>query len=183
MKKSRKEAFEWIKALGIAVIIAVLVRSFIFTNYVVEGKSMMPNLQDGNRLIVNKLDYEISKPNRFDIVIFHATKTEDYVKRVIGLPGDKIAYRNDVLYVNGKAMKEPYLKRYKENIQGDLTYDFPNNGTITVPKNTIWVMGDNRQNSIDSRVFGPVKLNKVVGKVNVRYWPMSKFSFLTNPDK
>ncbi|TCP29314.1 signal peptidase I [Scopulibacillus darangshiensis] len=180
-KKQKNEAFEWIKALGIAVIIAVLVRSFIFTNYVVEGKSMMPTLQDGNRLIVNKIDYDISKPDRFDVIIFHATKTEDYVKRVIGLPGDKIVYKNDKLYVNGKYIKEPYLKPYKDKlVSGQLTQDFTlkgNTGRATVPKGKLWVMGDNRQNSVDSRVFGFVDMDQVVGKVDLRYWPVSEFNF------
>ncbi len=182
MKKQKNEAFEWIKALVIAVVIAVLVRSFIFTNYIVEGQSMMPTLQDGNRLIVNKIDYDITKPHRFDIVIFHATKTEDYVKRVIGLPGDKIEYKNDTLYVNGKAKKEPYLKPYKKQlVSGQLTGDYTLKGLtgqMTVPKGKIWVMGDNRQNSVDSRVFGFVDINQIVGKVDLRYWPMAKFQLL-----
>ncbi|MFC7391599.1 signal peptidase I [Scopulibacillus cellulosilyticus] len=179
MKKRKKsEAFEWIKALVIAVIIALLIRGFVFTNYIVEGKSMMPTLQDGNRLIVNKLDYEVSKPHRFDVIIFHATKTEDYVKRVIGLPGDKIAYKHDTLYVNGKPVKEPYLNKYKsELISGQLTQDFTLKGLTgqaRVPKGKVFVLGDNRQNSVDSRVFGFVDEDKIVGKVDLRYWPLSE---------
>lgn len=183
MNKRKNEAFEWIKALGIAVLIALLVRAFIFTNYVVEGESMMPTLQNGNRLIVNKIDYDFSKPHRFDIVIFHATKTADYVKRVIGLPGDTIQYKNDVLYVNGKAVPEPYLKPYKSKLPpGELlTPDFTLKKLTKktkVPAGKIWVMGDNRQVSEDSRFFGFVNINKIVGKVDVRYWPFSEFQLL-----
>ncbi|MBM7646842.1 signal peptidase I [Scopulibacillus daqui] len=179
MKKRKKsEAFEWIKALAIAVIIALLIRGFVFTNYIVEGQSMMPTLQDGNRLIVNKLDYEISKPHRFDVVIFHATKNEDYVKRVIGLPGDKIAYKNDTLYVNDKPVKEPYLDKYKsELITGNLTQDFTLQGLTghtRVPEGKVFVLGDNRRDSVDSRVFGFVDEDQIVGKVNLRYWPLSE---------
>lgn len=182
MKKTKKEALEWVKAIGIAVIIVILIRSFVFSNYVVQGKSMMPTLQNGNRLIVNKIDYSVGKPHRFDVVIFHATKSEDYVKRVIGLPGDRIAYKNDMLYVNGKAVKEPYLDPYKKQLfQGQLTWDFTLKGLTgeaRVPKGKLWVMGDNRRNSVDSRWFGFVDEKEVVGKVDLRYWPLKKFGII-----
>ncbi|WP_077615182.1 signal peptidase I [Caenibacillus caldisaponilyticus] len=184
MNRGKKEVFEWLKALAIAVIIAIIIRSFIFTNYVVEGKSMMPTLEDGNRLIVNKIDYDFSKPKRFDIIIFHATPTDDYVKRVIGLPGDSIEYKNDVLYVNGKPVKEPYLKPYKEKISsGNLTNNFslrdiPNDKPVDrVPPGKLLVLGDNRRNSVDSRSFGFVDMSQVVGKVNIRYWPLSEINY------
>ncbi|HET6872726.1 MAG TPA: signal peptidase I [Sporolactobacillaceae bacterium] len=183
MKKGKNEVFEWIKALAVAVIIAVVIRSFIFTNYVVEGQSMMPTLQDGNRLIVNKIVYHISEPKRYDIIIFHATPTEDYVKRVIGLPGDKIEYKNDVLYVNGKKVPEPYLNQYKSQLtSGDLTQNFTlkqDTGRTTVPKGKLFVMGDNRRNSVDSRIFGFVDMSKVVGKVDLRYWPLNEISLVS----
>ncbi|MBM7644529.1 signal peptidase I [Scopulibacillus daqui] len=184
---NRKKIPQWLKVLGVTVIAAIMIRTFLFSSYVVEGKSMMPNLQDGNRLIVNKIDYNISKPHRFDVVIFHADKTKDYVKRVIGLPGDKIAYKNDVLYINGKPVNEPYLKPYKDKlITGQLTEDFTlkeYTGHSTVPKGKLWVMGDNRQKSVDSRQFGFVDMDKVVGKVNIRFWPLSKFDLIHSQGK
>jgi signal peptidase I len=182
LKKDKREAFEWLKALAIAVIIAIVIRSFIFTNYIVEGQSMMPTLQDGNRLIVNKIDYDITKPHRFDIIVFHATPTDDYVKRVIGLPGDSIEYKNDVLYINGKKVDEPYLKPYKEQlVSGLLTENFTLKditGVDRVPKGKVFVMGDNRRNSVDSRRFGFVDMNQIVGKVDLRYWPISEFNMM-----
>jgi signal peptidase I len=182
LKKDKREAFEWLKALAIAVIIAIVIRSFIFTNYIVEGQSMMPTLQDGNRLIVNKIDYDITKPHRFDIIVFHATPTDDYVKRVIGLPGDTIEYKNDVLYINGKKVDEPYLKPYKEQlVSGLLTENFTLKeitGVERVPKGKVFVMGDNRRNSVDSRRFGFVDMNQIVGKVDLRYWPFSEFNMM-----
>ncbi|MGV3487207.1 MAG: signal peptidase I [Tuberibacillus sp.] len=182
MKKEKREAFEWLKALAIAVIIAIVIRSFIFTNYVVEGQSMMPTLQDGNRLIVNKIDYDITTPQRFDIIVFHATPTDDYVKRVIGLPGDTIEYKNDVLYINGKKVEEPYLKPYRDQlVSGLLTENFnlqEKTGMTHVPKGKIFVMGDNRRNSVDSRRFGFVDMSQIVGKVDLRYWPFSEFDML-----
>ncbi len=182
----KNEAFEWIKALGIAFIIAIIIRSFILQNYVVEGVSMMPTLQNGNRLIVNKLSYHVFQPKRFDIIIFHATPTADYVKRVIGLPGDTITYKNDVLYVNGKKVDEPYLKPYKSKLLPgqELTKDFSldtldSTGRVThVPKGKLFVMGDNRLNSEDSRYFGFVDESQIVGKVDLRYWPLNEFSLV-----
>nr|WP_246092805.1 signal peptidase I [Terrilactibacillus laevilacticus] len=169
----------WVLTIGCAIIIALLLRNVIFTKYIVEGKSMMPTLQDGNRLIVNKMDYNLSKPERFDIIIFHATKHKDFVKRIIGLPGDRIDYQNDVLHVNGRAVKEPFLNENKKKIlSGLLTNDFPDEGTIEVPKDKLFVMGDNRLYSFDSRQIGFIDMKNVVGKVNLCYWPYSKFKIV-----
>ncbi|MFT8312216.1 MAG: signal peptidase I [Sporolactobacillus sp.] len=183
MSKTKRELWSWIRAIAIAVLVALLVRHFIFSNYIVRGESMMPTLQDGNRLIVNKIGYSIGAPHRFDIIVFHATSTEDYVKRIIGLPGDTISYKNDQLYVNGKAVDESYLQQYKSDLpQGQqLTENFSlksKTGKVHVPKGKLWVMGDNRQNSEDSRYFGFINENSVVGKVSVRYWPFDKWSVL-----
>jgi len=176
MKKG--EAWSWIKTIALALIIALVVRHFLFGNYVVEGKSMQPTFQDGNRLIVNKIDYDISKPKRYDVIVFHATKTDDYIKRVIGLPGDKIVYKNDTLYVNDRRVPEPYLDRYKKALTtGQLTENFTLKdvtGQIRVPKGKLWVMGDNRRVSEDSRYFGFVDMKQVVGKVDLRYYPFGK---------
>ncbi|RYM05783.1 signal peptidase I [Sporolactobacillus sp. THM7-7] len=178
-QKKRNGAFAWIRAIGLALLIVFVVRTFLIGNYVVDGPSMEPALQDGDRLLVNKLDYTFHEPKRFDVVIFHATKTDDYVKRVIGLPGDTIRYANDQLYVNDKPIKESFLKSNKNQLlSGQLTWDFTLHGLtgeMRVPKGKLWVMGDNRQNSADSRVFGFVSQNDVVGKVFLRYWPMKGF--------
>ena len=106
-KKTKNETLEWVKALLIAFGLAAIIRIFLFTPIVVDGISMMPTLEDGDRMIVNKIGYTIGTPNRFDIVVFHAPEQKDYIKRVIGLPGDTVEYRDDVLYVNGQAYDEP----------------------------------------------------------------------------
>lgn len=167
----KKETWEWTKALLIALFCAGLIRYFLFAPIVVDGESMMPTLHNHDRLIINKVAYDIGKPHRFDIIVFHATPTKDFIKRVIGLPGDQIKYRNDTLYVNGKALPEPYLKAYKKKVQGNLTYNF----STTVPKGDLFVMGDNRRYSKDSRIIGPVPIKKVVGKVDLQFWPLSDF--------
>jgi signal peptidase I len=165
---------------GGALTFILVLRFLCFTNYMVEGKSMMPTLQEGNLLIVNKLSYQIGDIHRFDVVVFHANEKEDYVKRVIGLPGDQIEYKNDVLYINGKKTNEPYLQPYKQKlIDGKLTGDFTLEeltGKKRVPEGYIFVLGDNRLSSWDSRHFGFVKISQVVGKVDLRYWPVQQFS-------
>ncbi|MDN3955786.1 signal peptidase I [Sporolactobacillus laevolacticus] len=181
-KKKRSETFAWFRAIALSVLIVIIVRTFILGNYIVDGPSMEPTLNNGDRLIVNKINYKLSQPKRFDVVIFHATKTDDYVKRVIGLPGDTIRYSNDQLYVNGKPVNEPFLKEKKNSmLAGQLTWDFTLKeltGKERVPKGMLWVMGDNRQNSTDSRVFHFVSERKVVGKVDLRYWPYNHFGII-----
>ena len=115
-KKKKNETWEWIKALLIAFGLAAIIRIFLFTPIVVDGESMMPTLENGDRMIVNKIGYTIGKPDRFDIVVFHAPEQKDYIKRVIGLPGDEVEYRDDVLYINGKPIEEPYLDQYKAEV-------------------------------------------------------------------
>lgn len=177
MKKKKNELWEWTKALLIAVILAAVIRYFLFAPIVVDGLSMMPTLHDQNRMIVNKFSYEIGQPKRFDIIVFHAPEGKDYIKRVIGLPGDKIEYKNDILYVNGKAYKEPYLDEYKKQVMdGPLTDSFKLKDTAvaseTVPKGELFVMGDNRRFSKDGRHIGAIPMSKVIGKTNMVYWPI-----------
>ncbi|GMB08480.1 type I signal peptidase [Thermolongibacillus altinsuensis] len=178
MAKQKNEALEWLKAILIAIALAGGIRYFIFAPIIVEGMSMMPTLHDQDRMIVNKLAYKIGEPKRFDIVVFHAEEGKDYIKRVIGLPGDRIEYKNDTLYINGKAYEEPYLEEYKKQvIDGPLTEPFTleeiTGGQATVPKGHLFVMGDNRRYSKDSRHIGFIPMEKVVGKTSIVYWPLS----------
>ncbi|MGE8204104.1 signal peptidase I [Heyndrickxia sp. NPDC080065] len=183
MSKQKNELWEWTKALLIAVALAFIIRYFLFAPIVVDGSSMMPTLHNGDRMIVNKL----GKPQRFDIVVFHAPEKKDYIKRVIGLPGDKIEYKNDTLYINDKAYKEPYLDQYKKALkeddlaEGPLTQDFTLKDIIgknTVPEGEIFVMGDNRRGSKDSRHIGTIPIKKVIGDTKLIYWPISDIRFV-----
>ncbi|MGV3464770.1 MAG: signal peptidase I [Heyndrickxia sp.] len=176
---TKKEVFSWIKSILFAAIIVFVCRYFIFVPSIVVGQSMMPNLQDGNRIIVSKL----SKIERFDEIVFHAPDAdEDYVKRVIGLPGDKVEMKNDVLYINGTAYKEPYLKQYKsalppmQKLTGDFSLQDPPTNAKVVPKGYLFVLGDNRKISKDSRIFGFVPEKSVVGKVKIRFWPLNEMN-------
>ena len=178
LAKEKNEWWEWMKALLIAVGLAAIIRYFLFAPIVVDGLSMMPTLHNGDRMIVSKL----GEPERFDIVVFHAPEEKDYIKRVIGLPGDKVEYKNDTLYINGKAINEEYLQEYKDQFSdGPLTEDFALKDIIdeeTVPEGEIFVMGDNRRFSKDSRHIGTVSLDEVIGDTKVIYWPVKDIGFV-----
>lgn len=183
-KKVKSEGLEWIKALLIAFGLAAIIRIFLFTPIVVDGISMMPTLEHGDRMIVNKIGYTIGEPKRFDIVVFHAPEQKDYIKRVIGLPGDTVEYRDDVLYINGKPQEEPYLDQYKKEIQeGTLTEDFTLHDNFqmegdTVPENHVFVMGDNRRKSKDSRHIGPVPIEEIIGSTSIVFWPFKEIGIV-----
>ncbi|MBB4823951.1 signal peptidase I [Sporosarcina luteola] len=181
-KKSKNETLEWVKALLIAFGLAAIIRIFLFTPIVVDGISMMPTLEDGDRMIVNKIGYTIGSPDRFDIVVFHAPEQKDYIKRVIGLPGDTVEYRDDVLYINGEAYEEPYLEQYKKAVtDGPLTEDFTLEEKIdmnTVPEGYVFVMGDNRRKSKDSRHIGAVPIDEIIGSTKFVFWPIEEFGMV-----
>lgn len=166
-----------IKSVGIGIILFAFLKTFLFSNYVVEGESMMPTLQNGNLLMVNKVSLHIGHLDRFDIVVFKTDSKVHYVKRVIGLPGDKIEYIDDVLYINDFQVDEPFLTPYKNKlISGNLTGDFnleEITGLKQVPPGHVFVIGDNRLGSWDSRHYGFIKIDQIVGKVNLRYWPVN----------
>jgi signal peptidase I len=171
MSKGKKESWEWLKAVVIALVLAFVIRHFLFAPVIVDGESMMPTLEHNDRMIVNKISYAFGDPERFDIIVFHAPAGKDYIKRVIGLPGDEIEYRNDVLYVNGEPVEEPYLDELKQAYNGDrLTRDFQ---AVTVPEGELFVLGDNRGRSKDSRDIGTIHIDEVIGKANVVFWPVS----------
>lgn len=176
--KEKNELWEWTKALLIAFAIAAVIRYFLFTPIAVDGESMMPTLEDGDRMIVNKIGYKIGEPDRFDIVVFHAPEQKNYIKRVIGLPGDTLEYKDDQLYINGEPIDEPYLDAYKAQItEGTLTEDFTledlgiENGEV--PEGHIFVMGDNRRYSKDSRHIGVIDQKEIIGNTSLIFWPFS----------
>ncbi|MGG3800150.1 signal peptidase I [Metabacillus fastidiosus] len=181
-KKKRNEFLDWVIALGIAFLVVGAIRYLFFTPIIVDGESMMPTLHTQDRMIVNKLGYKIGEPERFDIVVFHATEEKDYIKRVIGLPGDHVEYKDDTLYINGKKYDEPYLDEYKkELLDGPLTESFTleeRTGKTTVPEGEIFVMGDNRRYSKDSRQIGTVPIDEVMGKTSFVFWPLSDLRFV-----
>ncbi|MDQ0268803.1 signal peptidase I [Cytobacillus purgationiresistens] len=175
----RKESRAWFKAIAIGIMIYMFIRIFFFSNYVVQGESMAPTLEDGNKLIVNKMMTQFGELDRFDVIVFHHNERDDFVKRIIGLPGDQIVYHDDDLYINGKMIQEEFLEERKKEVPlgtkltGNFTLE-ELTGEETVPEDKLFVMGDNRMGSWDGRHFGFIATSQVVGKVNICYWPLSE---------
>lgn len=181
-----KEIVEWIKALVIAVVLVFVIRQFLFSPFIVDGDSMQPNFETSERLIVNKILYDIREPKFGEVVVFDVPEQgRKFIKRVIGVPGDKVRLEGDDLYINDVLVEEPYIKEAIEaaHANGQLyntEKDFPNESVTetTVPEDTIFVLGDNRSNSTDSRVIGFVKDEEIVGRADVIFWPIDKLSFI-----
>lgn len=183
--KAQKEVFEWVKALAIAGLLVFVIRWFLFAPFIVDGPSMEPNFYTDERLIVNKLIYDFRAPKRGEVVVFEVPEEgRDFIKRVIGVPGDKVKYEGDNLYINGKKVEEPYLKESIEAAKargeifnsGGYDKNFPNAKVQSdiVPEGTILAFGDNRQNSRDGRDIGYVSFDRIIGRADVIFWPLNQ---------
>jgi signal peptidase I len=182
VKSAKNETWEWIKALVIAGVLVIIIRWFLFSPFIVDGDSMRPNFSTGERLIVNKIVYDIRSPKRGEVIVFHAPEGKDYIKRVIGLPGETVKVTGDKVFINGQEIDQPFIKEAieqanKEGHAYNTLSDFPE---TKVPDGEIFAMGDNRPNSKDSRTksVGFVPYNKIVGRADVIFWPVSKISFI-----
>jgi signal peptidase I len=174
-RRRQRQILEWVVLILCALGIALLIKTFLFQAFYIPSESMVPTLKVGDRVLVNKLSYHLHPVHRGDIVVFTAppgTETaqiKDLVKRVIGLPGETIEGRADGhVYIDGKQLKEPYLKGVRSKAFGP----------YRVPAHSYYVLGDNRQFSKDSTVFGPIPRSRIVGRVFVRIWPLSRLGFL-----
>lgn len=149
----------------IVVLVVILIRTFIITPIQVEGISMKPTLDDNQILLLKKYDKTY---RRFDIVVVKLP-SERLIKRVIGLPGDTVRFKDNQLYINGKYVKEPFQHAKTED------FEYEENGEKKIPAGYYFVMGDNRDHSMDSRMIGPVSKNKIVGKTNFSLFPFQQF--------
>jgi len=170
MSDIKSDIKEWIQAILIAIVVSMIIRVFLFETTLVYGKSMESTLHDRDRVIINKLVYRFNLPSRGDIVVFKNPENmeENYVKRVIGLPGDTIEIVDGEVYVNDEVLDEPYIN---EPTKGDFS-------KVVVPSGTIFVMGDNRNYSQDSRnpSVGFVPIENVIGKAQLRIWPLDDWT-------
>ena len=163
-------AREIIETLVLTILIFVAIR-FSVQTFRVEGPSMQPGLHDNEYVLVNKLAYLFHGPSRGDVIVFHYPKdpTQDFIKRVIGLPGDTISWNTTQVMVNGVTLKEPYLSAPS---------NLSNQPPFTLPPNQYFVMGDNRPQSSDSRSWGPVPKDYIIGKATVLFWPLSNWEVI-----
>jgi signal peptidase I len=181
----------------VAFVIAFLVKTFVAQAFFIPSESMVHTLEVGDRVLVSRVSYQLHEPRRGDIVVFTSPfetqgkgdsrslpsrvihtvlesvglrqpSTEDFIKRVIGLPGETVEGKNGKILINGRELVEPYLAE-------EPVGDFP---PKAIPKGQLWVMGDNRNRSSDSRVFGPIKKSKIVGRAILRIWPVTRLGFL-----
>lgn len=171
MDNKMKDTIKNIIPYIIVIIVVVLLRIFIITPVQVVGSSMNPNLKNGELMLLNKIKYKFSEIERFDIIVVDYKKP--LIKRVIGLPGEKVEYKDDTLYINGKKVEENFEKN-------GVTYDYniSETGYDIIPENMYFVVGDNRINSSDSRSIGLIKKSEIAGKANFILIPFDKFGFV-----
>jgi signal peptidase I len=169
--------FDWVVVVGIALLVAVLVRTFLLAHFVVDGESMESTLDPGDRVFVNKMSYRLHDPNRGDVVVLHeinGASERDLIKRVIALPGEEIEMVNCVVRIDGMMLQEPYLDPAIVS-PGRCGSDI---APTVVPDEHVFVMGDNRPGSHDSRALGPVPFEDLVGRAFVVFWPRSNWQWL-----
>lgn len=168
-KQSTNEWVEWGKAIIIAVLLALFLRTFIFSTSIVEGESMAPTLDNGDRIVFNKVVYMIGEPKRGDIVIIKRP-LKNYVKRVIALPGETIEIRDQELYINNELYEQTFITEESKNRTGNF-------GPIDVPVDSYFVMGDNRAISKDSRNgLGFIEGENIIGKSEIIIYPFNEWS-------
>ena len=171
-----------IQTIVLALSIFVVSYLFLFAPHEVRGTSMYPNFHDSDFLLTDKISYRFSEPQRGDVVIFKAPPSEpcseqecEYIKRVIGLPGEKVKVSSGQVFINDQALKESYLPPGLYTRGGSYLSE---GRTIQLGVGEYSVMGDNRPSSRDGREFGPIQRQSIIGKAWVRYWPLSQFGFI-----
>jgi signal peptidase I len=163
-----------------AFAIFMMVYLFLSQPHRVDGKSMYPNYDDSEFILTDKISYRRNDPKRGDVIVFHAPPpyNEDFIKRIIGLPGEVVMLKNGKVYINDVELKESYLPGYVTTQRSFLRDEVP----YKVPDDYYFVMGDNRGFSSDSREWGPVSKKSIVGKAWFRYWPLGKLGGLVTED-
>jgi len=162
---------EMLESIAIAIILAVIIRVFLFQPFFIPSGSMEPTLTEGDRIIVSKMNYRLSEPQRADVIVFKypVDPRKDFIKRVIGLPGETLLIRDSKIFIDGKLIEQPFLPP-------GLKYgDF---GPVSIPEGEYFVMGDNRNNSDDSRGWGTLPRENIIGEAVLIYWPVNRSGLL-----
>jgi signal peptidase I len=177
-KKKMNPLVEWVIVVFVAITSALLVRAYVVQQFAVEGESMVNTLQNGDRVLVNRLSYRLHDPRRGDVVVlkrFDSTSTErDLIKRVIGLPGETVRVSSCTVFINDEPLTEPYIDaevQARDGCGGD-------QAPVVVPDDSVFVLGDHRGKSSDSRVFGPVADDFLIGRAFVIIWPVGDWAWL-----
>ncbi|MGA1826167.1 MAG: signal peptidase I [bacterium] len=176
-QKYAKIYWEYLQAILIAIVLALLVRAFIIQAFKIPSGSMLETLQIGDHILVNKFIFHFTEPKRGDIIVFKfpGDKKKDYIKRLIGVPGDRLEIKNQQIYINNVLLDEPLVEEYAEHkgIRTDIPQrdDF---GPMIIPEKCYFMMGDNRDRSSDSRFWGLLKRELIEGKAFIIYWSWDK---------
>jgi signal peptidase I len=190
--KKKSKIYEYIEVVFTALLLAMLIRTFVIQAFKIPSSSMVPTLKVGDHLFVCKFIYGVKipftdfrffdwyKPKRGDIIVFRypGSPKRDYIKRVIGLPGEQIMIKNKQVYINGKPLKEEYKVHYSISSIPETLSHRDNFGPHTIPPDTYFVMGDNRDNSKDSRFWGDLPLSLIKGKALFIYWPPHRIGLI-----
>lgn len=172
---SKSVVRETVETLGLSLLLAFGIRTFVAEARYIPSGSMLPTLEINDRLIIDKVSYDFSNPQRGDIVVFHPPEElhqkDAFIKRVIGLPGETIEVKNGKVFVNGEALKENYIEAPPD-------YHW---GPETVPPDEYLVLGDNRNDSFDGHYWGFVKRDRIIGKAIVRFWPLDRIGLFHHP--
>ena len=169
-KSAGREILEWVISILVAIALALVIRTFIFEPIRVEGQSMQHTLENSEFMIVTKPEYLLGEPSRFDVVICrYPNRTENFVKRLVGLPGDTVEMTGGYLYVNGQRYEEEYIT---DSNRPRETWAF------TLEDGEYFVLGDNRDNSNDSHLIGPISKDMIVGHVRFVVWPLNKIRMI-----
>ena len=183
-RSQMRAVWEWVFVVVIAIGAAMFIRVFLFQQYYIDGPSMQTTLMPQDRVLVNKMSYKLHDVHRGDVIVFDRVTNEvqhdDLIKRVLGLPGEALEIRSCVVYIDGVRVEEPYLNlEQTSQIEpsarcGSHTDMAP----VVIPEDMVFVMGDNRVQSFDSRDFGPIDIDKVRGRAFVVIWPASAWAWL-----
>lgn len=174
-RRGVRNVVEWVAIIVGALAVALIVKTFLIQAFFIPSLSMFPTLDEGDRVLVNKLSYKLHDVNRGDLVVFERPKGQpesqikDLIKRVVGLPGETIESREGTVYIDGKQLEEDYL------VDGVTTENLPRQ---EIPAGHVFVLGDNRSDSADSRVFGSIDEDTIIGRAFVRVWPIPQLSLL-----
>ena len=184
---SLRNTLEWVIIAGGALLVAFVIKTFLLQAFYIPSLSMAPTLKENDRVLVNKLSYDLHDVNRGDVVVFESppnegSATKDLIKRVIGLPGETVESRDGQVLINGQVLDEPYLERDVQTrgpmCQVETLPGCQGPEKVVVPADAYFVMGDNRANSRDSRFVGAIPDDLIIGRAFVKVWPVTALGLL-----
>lgn len=181
VKRAANSFFDFLQGIVVFMSVLVMIYLFIVSPQEINGASMEPTYHNTELILTNKIAYKLGEPKRGEVIIFKSpsNKEIDYIKRIIGLPGDTVKLSSNRFYVNGQLVEEPYLDPELVTSPGSFLHE---DEEIVVPDGEFFVVGDNRPHSSDSREFGPIPMKDIIGRALFRYWPPTRAGVLTFPD-